>query len=305
MEHPPKKWRMDGGIECKSISKWMKFRTVDPDFFRKLLDQMGDVNQEWLEKFFDFQLFLQRCRLFLQSFLTSSGIFLGVKDQNLRLDHRLTCLLLVWSIHSLGISSFWPIAKNDIWDSSSQVVDLNASRDPKRLAGWIMTRNNDRTIGFWLVVGGLPRIPGVFIKWSRVEPWVFGIGIATGWWFGCHFLLSHSYWVSNHPNWRTIFFRGVAQPPTRICCSTLLETNADSVPGTFWENKGKHPKETYNDKIYIALMAFDQCHCCFILRGECGDHLQDQYFGFHLDCKSIKTTGQSTSFRGSSRYPSA
>ena len=22
------------------------------------------------------------------------------------------------------------------------------------------------------------------------------------------------YWVANHPNWRTIFFRGVAQPPT-------------------------------------------------------------------------------------------
>ena len=25
----------------------------------------------------------------------------------------------------------------------------------------------------------------------------------TGWWFGCHFLLSHQYWVSHHPNWRT------------------------------------------------------------------------------------------------------
>ena len=26
-------------------------------------------------------------------------------------------------------------------------------------------------------------------------------------------LFSHSYWVANHPNWLTIFFKGVAQPP--------------------------------------------------------------------------------------------
>ena len=37
-----------------------------------------------------------------------------------------------------------------------------------------------------------------------------------GWWFGTSILFSHSYWVANHPNWRTpSFFRGVAQPPTR------------------------------------------------------------------------------------------
>ena len=32
----------------------------------------------------------------------------------------------------------------------------------------------------------------------------------SGWWFGCHFLFSHSYWgCIHHPNW-LIFFRGVA-----------------------------------------------------------------------------------------------
>ena len=30
------------------------------------------------------------------------------------------------------------------------------------------------------------------------------------------------YWVANHPNWRTIFFRGVAQPPTSIVFYELL-----------------------------------------------------------------------------------
>ena len=39
----------------------------------------------------------------------------------------------------------------------------------------------------------------------------------TGWWFGCHFLFSQKYWVSNHPLIdELIFFRGVAQPPTSL-----------------------------------------------------------------------------------------
>ena len=29
------------------------------------------------------------------------------------------------------------------------------------------------------------------------------------------------YWESHHPNWRTIFFRGVAQPPTRFSSKSL------------------------------------------------------------------------------------
>ena len=32
----------------------------------------------------------------------------------------------------------------------------------------------------------------------------------TGWWFGCRFWNFRIYWVSNHPNWRTHIFRGVA-----------------------------------------------------------------------------------------------
>ena len=43
-----------------------------------------------------------------------------------------------------------------------------------------------------------------------------GLDTLTGWWFGCHFWHFTIYWVSNHPNWLSFFFRGVAQPPTRI-----------------------------------------------------------------------------------------
>ena len=37
----------------------------------------------------------------------------------------------------------------------------------------------------------------------------------TGWWFGCHFLFSHILGMSSS-QLTFIFFRGVAQPPTRI-----------------------------------------------------------------------------------------
>ena len=40
-----------------------------------------------------------------------------------------------------------------------------------------------------------------------------------GWWFGCHQLYFPIYWECHHPNglsYFSIFFRGVAQPPTRI-----------------------------------------------------------------------------------------
>ena len=40
---------------------------------------------------------------------------------------------------------------------------------------------------------------------------------SPGWWWLEHLLFSHIlYWWCHHPNWQTlIFFRGVAQPPTR------------------------------------------------------------------------------------------
>ena len=39
----------------------------------------------------------------------------------------------------------------------------------------------------------------------------------SGWWFGCHFLFSHILGISSS-QLTFIFFRGVAQPPTRINC---------------------------------------------------------------------------------------
>ena len=43
----------------------------------------------------------------------------------------------------------------------------------------------------------------------------------SGWWFGCHFLCSHINWVANNRKLTFIFFRGVAQPPTRYYHTTL------------------------------------------------------------------------------------
>ena len=37
---------------------------------------------------------------------------------------------------------------------------------------------------------------------------------SSGWWFGCHFLFSHILGISSS-QLTFIFFRGVAQPPTR------------------------------------------------------------------------------------------
>ena len=41
----------------------------------------------------------------------------------------------------------------------------------------------------------------------------------SGWWFGTFFIFP--YIGNNHPNW-LIFFRGVAQPPTRYYCSNQI-----------------------------------------------------------------------------------
>ena len=43
----------------------------------------------------------------------------------------------------------------------------------------------------------------------------------SGWWFGCHFLFSHILGISSS-QLTFIFFRGVAQPPTRIYQTTLM-----------------------------------------------------------------------------------
>ena len=45
--------------------------------------------------------------------------------------------------------------------------------------------------------------------------WQHGSQSFAGWWFGCHQFYFPRNIGNNHPNW-LIFFRGVAQPPTRF-----------------------------------------------------------------------------------------
>ena len=57
----------------------------------------------------------------------------------------------------------------------------------------------------------------------------------TGWWFGCHFLFSHSVGNVIIPIDELFFLRGVAQPPTRttsvstICTSCQRSTAPKTV----------------------------------------------------------------------------
>ena len=48
-------------------------------------------------------------------------------------------------------------------------------------------------------------------QWANFT-WAYDANIKSGWWFGTFFIFA--YIGNNHPNW-LIFFRGVAQPPTR------------------------------------------------------------------------------------------
>ena len=59
------------------------------------------------------------------------------------------------------------------------------------------------------------------VRWDAHETGWFSIATCSGWWFGCHFLCSQKYWVSNHPNW-LIFFRGVAKNHQPVIISTTI-----------------------------------------------------------------------------------
>ena len=73
-----------------------------------------------------------------------------------------------------------------------------------------------------------------------------------GWWFGCHFLFP-IYWVSNHPNW-LIFFRGVAQPPTRVATSLSTgQAQHDILP--FVRSLGTTPN--YDDWCRVGVGLFE------------------------------------------------
>ena len=81
-------------------------------------------------------------------------------------------------------------------------------KDPPRttrLCAWFLFKGSNNQTVFIDVIHG-------FLMWL-VSPFYapkYGTTVA-GWWFGCHFLFSQKYWVSNHPNWRShIFQDGVA-----------------------------------------------------------------------------------------------
>ena len=66
------------------------------------------------------------------------------------------------------------------------------------------------------------------------KPWeilgFFGWSMSSRWWFGTFFIFP--YIGNNHPNW-LIFFRGVAQPPTRC----YDDTDTSSKPGSLGNSK--------------------------------------------------------------------
>ena len=74
---------------------------------------------------------------------------------------------------------------------------------------------------------GIPMGTMPWSKWQALaSPWrnPFGVdGLVA-----INFLFSQKYWEFHHPNWRTlIFFRGVAQPPTRFWGIWIYFTDID------------------------------------------------------------------------------
>ena len=114
------------------------------------------------------------------------------------------------------------------WESSNKTGRF--SRD-SLLGNCATSRNhfldslrNRFSEGGWAVAWALSEPPWIHLKKScegksRCSIWEIGWWEKwiTGWWFGCHVLFSHLYWVSIIiPIDELIFFRGVAQPPTSI-----------------------------------------------------------------------------------------
>ena len=69
---------------------------------------------------------------------------------------------------------------------------------------------------------------------SALIAWLSLYALDTGWWFGTFFIFP--YIGNNHPNW-LIFFRGVAQPPTRldkITCFCLSACAIIFITGCFY-----------------------------------------------------------------------
>ena len=69
-----------------------------------------------------------------------------------------------------------------------------------------------------------------FHKWLAFEMYLRSKSTKdTGWWFGCHFLFSHILGMSSS-QLTFIFFRGVAQPPTRIVLLGNLALRGNAFP---------------------------------------------------------------------------
>ena len=71
----------------------------------------------------------------------------------------------------------------------------------------------------------------------------FGSQSIPGWWFGCHFLFSQKYWVSNHPNWLyNIFQRGSNhQPATCFMISNVFSLKFPAKSCAFVFRSLKYP----------------------------------------------------------------
>ena len=128
---------------------------------------------------------------------------------------------------------------------SSQLIWLSGSRGQTFLKFWF--RWTDGLDGFWgfqtvLASFAPPDLLSPQVGWDKAEDWSpakrersgarrCGIpdrpeyherGSISGWWFGCHFLLSHILGISSS-QLTILLFRGVAQPPTRYGCDGVLK----------------------------------------------------------------------------------
>ena len=67
------------------------------------------------------------------------------------------------------------------------------------------------TVRWWLI---LREKTGWGFQWGYPNSWMVYKGLVGGLEHQFYFPI---YWECHHPNWLSYFFRGVAQPPTRLC----------------------------------------------------------------------------------------
>ena len=124
-------------------------------------------------------------------------------------------------VHSFASWASWIVAKTG-WDPTKN----RPSRRPRRFWG-IGSSSQTPVANFSREISPFQSIP-VVVNMTLIVVNHLTVTRITGWWFGCHFLFSHSV-GNNHPNWRThIFQRGGPttnqimvrkgnHPPTPLC----------------------------------------------------------------------------------------